>query len=140
MIYQYSKDGELLNTFKNVDEACSTGANPNGIRMCIRGDLKTSHGFVWSKKKIEFNEVERKTSEMRKSLNYEHQFIESEISLFRTINRSKNRVSYEITCFKKTQVETLIQEIYKRFNGWKANWEYRQKDDVYAIRLIRGGL
>ena len=50
IIYQYTIDGELVNTFDSIKDACkATGAKDGSISSCIAGKYKTSVGFVWKK-------------------------------------------------------------------------------------------
>ena len=50
IIYQYTIDGELVNTFDSIKDACkATGAKDSSISSCITGKYKTSVGFVWKR-------------------------------------------------------------------------------------------
>ena len=50
IIYQYTIDGELVNTFDSIKDACkATGAKDSSISSCIAGKYKTSVGFVWKR-------------------------------------------------------------------------------------------
>ena len=48
-VYQYSIDGELINSYVNILEASrKTGVNRSCISDCANHKQKTSHGYVWS--------------------------------------------------------------------------------------------
>ena len=47
-VAKYTIDGELLQVYDSVKAAAvDTGCHYTSISHCCRGDLKTSHGFVW---------------------------------------------------------------------------------------------
>lgn len=48
-VAQYTKDGELLRTYKSVKEALeeNPGFHQSGVARCARGQQKTAHGFGW---------------------------------------------------------------------------------------------
>lgn len=52
IVYQYSLDGKLLNTFSSTSEAAKAiGVNHNShISECCRGKIKTYKGYKWSYK------------------------------------------------------------------------------------------
>ena len=50
-VYQYSKDGELLNTFKGMHNAAkAVNTDYNSIKRACNGKAKTCKGFIWKKK------------------------------------------------------------------------------------------
>lgn len=47
-IDQYTPLGDFVATFRDVDDAVrSTGVAKHGVISCIKGELKTSHGYQW---------------------------------------------------------------------------------------------
>ena len=47
-VSQYSINGELINTYRSINEAAkSNNLYGSNISKCLRGELKTSGGFVW---------------------------------------------------------------------------------------------
>lgn len=47
-IQQLSKEGEIINTFKNIAEAAKSGNfNHASISKCLRGEYKTAEGYKW---------------------------------------------------------------------------------------------
>lgn len=56
-IYQYTLDGELVNTYDSLKEASeATGAMESSISSCICGHYKTSMGFVWKRETKEITQ------------------------------------------------------------------------------------
>lgn len=48
VVLQYSKDGELIATYKSVTEAAKTlGLRDDGISRVANGFSKTCGGFIW---------------------------------------------------------------------------------------------
>ncbi len=49
-VKQLSVIGELLHVFPSIEEAARTlNVNRSGIDKCLMGNIKTSHGFMWSR-------------------------------------------------------------------------------------------
>ena len=48
-VYQYSKDGLLINEYESVGEASRIlGFSQGNISSCCLGNQKTAYGFIWS--------------------------------------------------------------------------------------------
>lgn len=57
-VYQYTMKGEYVAEYKSAREAQrQTGIDCSSISHCCRGDMKYTHGYVWSYTPIEFTEV-----------------------------------------------------------------------------------
>ena len=53
-VYQYSKNGELLNTFKGMHNAAkAVNTDYNSIKRACNGKAKTCKGFTWKKELIQ---------------------------------------------------------------------------------------
>lgn len=47
-VYQYTKDGELVNVFKSIrDVNESTGYDASNVAKVCRGKMKSAYGFIW---------------------------------------------------------------------------------------------
>ena len=44
---QYTKDGQLIKVWNQINDAVSAGYSRSGIYRCLCGKFKTSHGYIW---------------------------------------------------------------------------------------------
>ena len=56
---QYTKDGELVNSFPSLCQAEREGFIQNKISRCLHGHNHTHKGFIWRRKGEQFNQVKQ---------------------------------------------------------------------------------
>lgn len=50
-VLQYDIQGNLLNTFNSISEACKqTNTNRTSLSQCLNNKLKTANNFIWKRK------------------------------------------------------------------------------------------
>lgn len=60
-IYQYNKDGQLINTFRSYKKTVqATGISKANLSDCVNGRRKTTHGYVFSKVLLTVEEVKKR--------------------------------------------------------------------------------
>lgn len=51
-IYQYTIDGNLINTYNSIQELIANGFCISNVYRCLRGEYKQHKGFIWRKKPL----------------------------------------------------------------------------------------
>ncbi len=111
-IYQYNKEGKLINTFiKYKDAVKNTGIKETTIEHCVEGRNKTAKGFVFSKVKLSKEEILKRYIKNYKKINLKYK-----IKLISKID-NKEYIFYginEVAKFLNTNSTTILNILNKK--------------------------
>jgi hypothetical protein len=135
MIYQYTLDGELINTYKTLKEAAqAVGLSKSRISECTSGRCQKAGKFYWkSDKPKKYLNVDNQVIE--KFHTFDQEFMSQEMIYFRH-EVAKTKKTHIIYCYNPDTAIALTNKIAE-FKRWACDWYYNILDKVYVVDCRR---